>query len=102
MSETTVFQKLQTLDIPVAYGYHSQPQSPPYLCLLGAGQEQFQADNTYYTIRDNWQIEYYFKAKSPETEASVENLLLSNGYRYTKSEDVYIEGEDVFVIYYDI
>ena len=98
----TVFQTLQTLGMPVAYGYHSQPQTPPYMCLIGAGQEQFEADNTYYKVKDNWQIEYYFKDKNPETEASIESLLLSNGYRYDKSEDVYIDNEDVFVIYYDI
>lgn len=98
----TIFQIISTLGKPVAYGYHSQPQPLPYFCLIGAGQDQFEADNTYYTRQDHWQVEYYFKKKDPVMEKSVENLLLQYGYKYTKSEDIYIESEDVFVIYYDI
>ena len=98
----TIYQLLTTLDVPVAYGYHSKPQTLPYMCIIGAGQDQFQADNTYYTKEDHWQIEYYFINKDPNFEATIESLLLDNGYKYTKSEDIYIEDEDVFVIYYDI
>lgn len=102
MTTTTVYQQLAALGYPIAYGYHSKPQNLPYLCLLGAGQDHFEADNTYYTSKDNWQLEYYFKVKDPSVEQSIEALLLQNGYKYDKSEDVYIEDEDVFVIYYDI
>ena len=99
----TIYQLLDTqLNMPVAYGYHSQKQDLPYLVIIGAGQEAFQADTTYYMTKDNWQIELYFKTKDPENEKAIEELLLNNGYRYDKSEDVYIESEDVFVIYYDI
>ena len=98
----TLFQLLSTLGKPVAYGYHSKPHDLPYFCIMGIGQDQFEADNTYYTKQDRWQIEYYFINKDPVFENSIEELLLNNGYKYSKSEDVYIEGEDVFVIYYDI
>lgn len=98
----TLFQLLQTLKLPVAYGYHSKPQELPYMCIIGAGQSQFEADNTYYTRKDHWQVEYYFTKKDPTKEATIEDLFLNNGYKYTKSEDIYIESEDVFVIYYDI
>lgn len=98
----TLFQLLSTLGKPVAYGYHSKPQDLPYFCIMGIGQDQFEADNTYYTKQDRWQVEYYFINKDPVFENSIEELLLNNGYKYSKSEDVYIEGEDVFVIYYDI
>ena len=98
----TLYQMIATLGKPVAYGYHSTPQTVPYFVLMGAGQDQFQADNTYYKKADRWQIEYYFKKKDPEFEGQIEDLLLSNGYRYEKSEDVYIDGEDVFLIYYTV
>ena len=98
----TLFQLISTLGKPVAYGYHSSPQELPYFCIMGAGQDQFEADNTYYTKHDRWQVEYYFINKDPVFENSIEELLLNNGYKYEKSEDVYIEGEGVFVIYYDI
>lgn len=98
----TVFQMLQTLGRPVAFGYHSKPQQLPYFCIMGAGQDQSIADNTYWTKADRWSVEFYFKQKDPEFENQIEELLLNNGYLYDKSEDVYIESDDVFVIYYSI
>lgn len=98
----TVYQLINTLGKPTAYGYHSASQELPYFCIMGVGQDQFEADNTYYTKKNRWQIEYYFINKDPDFEEQIENLLLENGYKYTKSEDIYIEDEDVFVIYYDI
>lgn len=98
----TVLEMLQTLERPVAYGYHSADQELPYFCIMGAGQDVFEADNTYYTKQNRTQIEYYFKAKDGTFEAEIEDLLLSNGHRYEKSEDVYIEDQDVFLIYYTI
>lgn len=98
----TVYQMIATLGKPVAYGYHDRPQTLPYFCLIGAGQDQFEADNTYYMKEDHWQVEYYFIKKDPTFEGQIETLLLNNGYKYQKSEDVYIEDEGVFVIYYTI
>ena len=73
-----------------------------YIDYISKVRRYSEADNTYYTSKDNWQLEYYFKVKDPSVEQSIEALLLQNGYKYDKSEDVYIEDEDVFVIYYDI
>ena len=98
----TIYQILATLGKPVAYGHHSKPTDPPYFTLMGAGQDQFQADNTYYTKKDHWQIEFYFEDKDPELEETIEALLLQYGLKYDKSEDIYLDDEDIFVIYYDI
>lgn len=99
----TLYQLITTnLSIPTAYGMFKAGQVPPYICLMGAGQSQFEADNTYYIRKDRWTIEYYFKIKDPDLEASIEDLLLENGYKYDKSEDIYIDGENVFVIYYNV
>ena len=100
----TIYELLtdEQLGIPVSYGFFSNPPSIPYICIIGAGQTQFEADNTYYTKQDNWQIELYFKQKDPEVETAIEEILLSNGYKYTKSEDVYIDSERIFYVYYTI
>lgn len=98
----TVYQMMATLGRPVAYGYHSKEVELPYFCLMGTGQDRFEADNTYYTTKDRTQIEYYFKRKDPAFEHQIEALLLQNGYRYEKSEDAYLDDQDVFLIYYDI
>lgn len=93
------------LGIPCAYSHFrgsDVPESPPYLVYLGAGQDTFKADNTFYWSRNTYQLEYYFTEKNEATEANIEKVLLDNGYLYEKSEDVYIESEGVFVIYYSI
>lgn len=98
----TIFELLQSTGRPVAYGYHSKEVELPYLCVIGAGQDVFEADNTYYTTKNRTQIEYYFKRKNEAAEAELESLLLSNGYKYEKSEDVYLDDQDVYLIYYDV
>ena len=101
----TIFELLQTLGIPVAYSHFKEenaPVRPPYLVYLGAGQDDTAADNDYVYKRNRYQIEYYFADKNEEQEAAIEELLADNGYLYEKSEDVYIEDEGVFVIYYMI
>lgn len=98
----TVFEMLQTLGLPVVYGRHTKKVKTPYLLLSGAGQDHFEADTTYYVSQDRWTIEYYFDEKDPELEARIEKLLLDNGYRYEKSEDLYLDDQEVFFLYYDI
>ena len=93
------------LDIPCAYSHFRDsdvPEAPPYLVYIGNGQDTFEADNTYYWTRNRYQIEYYFTEKNEEQEAAIEKLLLDNGYLYDKTEDVYIEDQGVFVIYYNV
>lgn len=91
------------LGIPCAYSHFRDddvPEAPPYLVYIGNGQDRFEADNSYYWSRNRYQIEYYFTEKDESQEAAIEKLLLDNGYLYDKSEDVYIEEQGVFVIYY--
>lgn len=91
--------------IPVAYSHFTEknsPDAPPYLVYIGNGQDTFQADNTHYYRENRYQLEYYFTEKDEQEEAIIENILLDNGFLYEKSEDVYIEDEGVFVIYYQI
>lgn len=98
----TIFELLQTLGLPVAYGFFDKDQDPPYIAYIGGGQANFPADNTYYHSRNNYQIEYYFKEKDEEKEAEIERLLLDNGYPYEKSEDLYLDDQKLFLVYYTV
>ena len=98
----TIFQVLQSTGLPCAYSHFKTKQSPPYIVYIGSGQDVFEADNTHYWKENTYQVEYYFTTKNEQNEASIENALLEAGYLYDKSEDVYIESEGVFVIYYNI
>ena len=93
------------VDIPVAYSHFTEknaPESPPYLVYIGNGQDTFDADNTHYYRTNRYQLEYYFTEKDESEEAVIEQILLDHGFLYEKSEDVFIEDEGVFVIYYQI
>lgn len=102
----TIFDILeQQTGFPVVYSHFkkgTEPKQPPYFAYIGAGQNNFEADNTYYHSRNLIQLEYYFTEKRITTEAQIEKILLDNGYLYDKSEDIYLEDQGVFVIYYQI
>lgn len=98
----TIFQTLQSTGLPCAYSHFKKKQSPPYIVYIGNGQEVFEADNTHYWKQNTYQVEYYFTTKNEQNEEAIESALLENGFLYEKSEDIYIEDEGVFVIYYYI
>ena len=98
----TIYETLQGTGLPCAYSHFKDPQAPPYIVYIGSGQDDLNADNTHYWRNNRYQVEYYFTTKNEQNEASIEDALLDAGYLYDKSEDVYIEDEGVFVIYYYI
>lgn len=93
---------LEGLGLPVAYGIHKKKTPLPYIAWIGSGQNTFDADNTYYFRENTYQIELYYKLKDPSLEERLEQILLDNGLLYEKSEDVYLEDEGTFMIYYYI
>ena len=98
----TIYQTLQSTGLPCAYSHFKTNQTPPYIIYIGKGQDTFQADNTHYWKQNTYQVDYYFTTKNESNEGAIEQALLDNGFLYDKSEDVYIEDEGVFVIYYYI
>jgi hypothetical protein len=68
MSITTT---LQRTGLPVAYSHHKNAVQPPYLVYLGAGQNQFEADDTVYWRENQYTVEYYFAKKDEAVEASI-------------------------------
>ena len=96
-----ILATLQSLGIPAAFGFFQAPQEPPYVVYTGAGQEQFRADNTIFDKTNLYRVEYYFTQKDEEAEAQIEDTLVGAGFLYEKSEDVYNEEENVWIIYYD-
>ena len=98
----TIYQVLQSTGLPCAYSHFKKAVEPPYLVYIGGGQDVLEADNTHYWRNNLYQIEYYFTDKNETNEAAIEKVLLENGLLYDKSEDVFIEDEGVFVIYYTV
>ena len=101
----TFFETIQATGLPCVYSHYEQGREDirfPYLAYHGNGQNTFGADNTYHWRENQYTLEYYFLEKDEEQEAELEQVLLDAGYLYDKSEDVYIDTEGVFVIYYGI
>ena len=98
----TIYQTLQSTGLPCAYSHFKTDQTPPYIVYIGNGQDVLNADNTHYWRRNTYQVEYYFTTKNESNETDIEDALLENGFIYEKSEDIYIEDQGVFVIYYYI
>lgn len=96
----TIYETLQSIGLPCAYSHFSTPQTPPYLVYIGNGQDVLEADNTHYWRENRYQVEYYYTVKDEAEEAAIESALLSQGYLYEKSEDFYLEDENLFAIYY--
>lgn len=98
----SLFSVLQTLNIPCVYSHfrNDSTVTPPYIAYVGSGQDTFKADNTIYHKNNTYRIEYYFTEKDEAKEELIESTLLANGYIYDKSDDSYIDSEEVFVIYY--
>lgn len=93
---------LHGLDIPVAYSHFKTAVNPPFLVYLGNGQNTLDADSTHYWRQNTYQLEFYFEKKDEAQETSIEDALLADGWLYDKSEDVFIESEGLFVIYYSV
>ena len=93
---------LSDLRIPAAYGKFDKPPRPPFAVYLGAGQQRFFGDNTIFSKVNDYTLEYYFVKKSEAREDELEAALLANDYIYEKSEDDYIDEDDIFVIYYTL
>ena len=98
----TIYQTLQSTGLPCAYSHFKTSQKPPYIVYIGNGQDVFEADNTHYYKENRYQVEYYFTTKDESNETAIEDALLTSGFLYEKSGDVYIEDEGIFVIYYYI
>ena len=99
---TTLEAIAYELDMPVCYSHFKSEVIPPYIVYIGAGQNQGRADNSVYWKKNAYQVEYYFREKNEAIEDTIEQAFISDGWLFTKSDDSFIEGMGVFVIFYDI
>ena len=97
-----IYDTLKKTGLPCAYSHFKKngPKAPPFIVYLGSGQDNMKADDTLYWRENTYQVEYYYTEKNEEQENAIEEVLLSDGYLFEKSEDTYLDDEDVFLIYY--
>lgn len=90
------------LGIPAVYSHFVNGSSLPYIAYIGSGQTQMQADSTTYWRANTYQVELYFKAKDEALEKSIEDAFIASGWKFSKSDDAYIEDEGIYLIFYDL
>ena len=88
-------------ELPIDY-YVTREEEAPYLVYTGKGSRNLEADNKVYYKDYRYTIEYYFREKDERMEEKIESRLDEWELVWTKSNDVMIDGEDIFVIYYNI
>nr|DAJ65239.1 MAG TPA: hypothetical protein [Caudoviricetes sp.] len=95
---------LKKLKVPVAYGRFKRKQEFPFLITIGAGSTFFSADNNSIFHGENeYRVELYFQNKDESLEEAIENTLATNEFIILdKSEDIYIDKEDCFEVYYTV
>lgn len=86
---------------PTAYMafFHDDP-GYPHCVYYGSGQNIVYAGNKPYYKSNLYTIEYYFERKDETTESQIEDALVAAGFTYSRSEDIYIDSENVYIIYY--
>lgn len=82
--------------VQTVYGWYEQGQEPkrPYRILHYLNNQDFSADNIPYVPVSQWQLDLVTDKKDEPLEALTENALLSNGIRFSKTEDL----QDVAVV----
>ncbi len=90
-----IYEKLRTLDIPVAYLKFDKPQKLPFIAYLEAGTEIQGADNYNLYRRTEIRIELYSEKKNPDLERKIESLFRT--VEIEKDGDTYLEDENMFM-----
>lgn len=95
-----VLRALKASGLPAAYSHFDTKIDPPFVVYYGSGQDTMSADNTRFWHDNSYNVEYYFNDKDVENEEELEAAFIAEGFQFEKSEDTYLDDEDVFVIYY--
>ena len=92
---------LQSTGIPFAYDHFAEGESPspPFICYLLPGSDNFAADGQVYYRINQVRIEFYTDSKDLIVEGKVEKALDDAGIFYNKSE-VWIESEKLYEVLY--
>lgn len=90
---------LQSTGIPFAYDHFAEGESPspPFICYLLPGSDNFAADGQVYYRINEVRIELYTDSKDLTVEEKLEKALDDAGIFYNKSE-VWIESEKLYEV----
>lgn len=101
MTHKEISDIIKSIGLPFAYYEFPDDtdQEPPFICFYYPESDDLYADNINYAGIRRLYVELYTDEKDFEREATVENVLNSNGFSFRKSE-LYIESERMWQITY--
>ncbi len=102
MTESEVYEMLESTGFPVAYRSFKEGEAPdlPYLVYYYPRTHDFKADDTVYLRVNVLNIELYTGQKDLESERVLEDVLSENGFICEKSEG-YLESEEMYEVLYE-
>lgn len=80
----------------------TKDQQLPFLIYRASGSQNFSADNFVYYSEYDYLLEYYFEKKDSETEKEIEEILNDKEIYWTKTDDIYLDEDQMFLIRYYI
>lgn len=96
-----IAELIKSMGLPFAYDHFAEGESPspPFICYLTPGSNNFAADGRAYYKINIVNIELYTDTKDPSVEQKVESVLDASGIFYDKTE-VWIESEKLYEVLY--
>ena len=96
-----IISVLNEIGLPFAYSHFAEGESPspPFICYLIPGSDNFSADGMVYQKIDEVHIELYTDKKDIELEDTVTAVFDRHGIFYDQSE-TWIESEKLYEVMY--
>lgn len=95
MTETELYNLLQTLNVPIAYDHFLTPQNLPFITYRVQDIDPFDADNKTIYYSNNYELSFCTEYRDFTLEASIEQMLFDNDLPFTKAI-TFIESERFF------
>lgn len=102
LESSFVFELLKKVNIPVAYSFFKKTTALPNIIYKENGLETVKADNRVYHKEKKYTIELYCEEKDFELEEKLETIFDNHDIVYDKSEEIRLEKEGIYIIYYYI
>lgn len=98
MTYKEVASMIASCNVDYAYDHFTDTEHElPFICFMFSGSGDFSADNTNYQKIRPLDIELYTENKDFTLEQTVEDVLNTYGFVYTR-EETYIEAEQMYEV----
>ena len=103
MTEETITQMIEEMNLPFAYHHFAEGEAPqlPYLIYLYPESIEFSADSKVYAKGTVLRIELYSEIRDIGAERRIESVLDSYEMFYHK-EELFIDSERLFEVMYEM